>query len=183
MQKKGKCGKHLEAIRIYVETLNKPDEAENYCNYVYNNESFKDNKKVFYYLLKIYLNSEDDGIRIKASTDLLNKHSNKIDSCLALEIIPADMIKCKNLAKFLESMLDSVLYKKRKLQVTNYLTFALNLQVHELRINKQQNKFYVQDENLCKLCNKRLGKSAIVRYPDGNIIHYGCCKDQNVFNS
>jgi hypothetical protein len=54
--------------------------------------------------------------------------------------------------------------------------FALELQIHETKIMCQDKKFVVNDEQICKECNKRMGKSAMVRFPNGDLIHYGCSK-------
>ena len=176
----GKIGEHEEALNIYVNTLNDVNKAELYCKHVYLNPTYKNTKTVYYQLLKIYLNNESDDIRIKCSIDLLNEHSNKIANCHTLEMLPADSIKCKNLTNFFEIMLKKLCKQQRYYQLLKHLTFQLNLQVHELRILKQQTKFIINEEKICVICNKRLGKSAYVRYPDGKIIHYGCCKDPSL---
>lgn len=179
----GKLGQHEDALHIYVDVLNDTQKAELYCKNVYMNPSYKNSKNVYYQLLKMYLNSEIDDIRINSSIKLLNEHSNKIATCHTLEMLPAESIKCKNLANFFENMLNKLCRQQRHYQILKHLTFQLNLQVHELRIMKQQTKFIVNEEKLCQICKKRLGKSAIVRYPDGRIIHYGCRKDADVFES
>lgn len=176
----GKIGEHEEALNIYVNILNDVAKAELYCKHVYLNPSYKNTKNVYYQLLKMYLNNESDDIRIQCSIDLLNKHSNKIANCHTLEMLPSDSIKCQNLTNFFEIMLKKLCKQQRYYQLLKHLTFQLNLQVHELRIVKQQTKFVINEEKICVICNKRLGRSAYVRYPDGKIIHYGCCKDPSL---
>jgi hypothetical protein len=179
----GKLGEHEEALNIYVNILNDITKAELYCKHVYLNADYKNTKNVYYQLLKLYLNNESDDIRIACSINLLNEHSNKIANCHTLEMLPSESIKCKYLTNFFEIMLNKLCKQQRYYQLLKHLTFQLNLQVHELRILKQQTKFVINEEKICVICNKRLGKSAIVRYPDGKIIHYGCCKDASLFNS
>jgi hypothetical protein len=176
----GKLGEHEEALNIYVNILNDVVKAELYCKHVYMNPTYKNTKNVYYQLLKIYLNNESDDIRIKCSIDLLNEHSDKIANCHTLEMLPSDSIKCTKLTNFFEIMLKKLCKQQRYYQLLKHLTFQLNLQVHELRILKQQTKFVINEEKICVMCNKRLGRSAYVRYPDGKIIHYGCCKDPSL---
>ena len=176
----GKLGEHEEALNIYVNILNDVIKAELYCKHVYMNPTYKNTKNVYYQLLKIYLNNESDDIRIKCSIDLLNEHSDTIANCHTLEMLPSDSIKCTKLTNFFEIMLKKLCKQQRYYQLLKHLTFQLNLQVHELRILKQQTKFVINEEKICVICNKRLGKSAYVRYPDGKIIHYGCCKDRSL---
>ncbi|VDI24324.1 ATP-binding cassette, subfamily G (WHITE), member 2 [Mytilus galloprovincialis] len=58
------------------------------------------------------------------------------------------------------------------------LTYVF-MMVHEQRMFYQKAKVVVNDEKICKVCKKRLGNSAFVRYPNGVIVHYYCCKDPN----
>jgi hypothetical protein len=107
---------------------------------------------------------------------LLNAHSNKIGTSKTLELLPAQLMKCKNLSQFFETMLYRLVRSKHDTQIRNRLMISLQLQVHETKIISQDKKFVVTDEQMCKECNKRMGKSAMVRFPDGVLIHYGCLK-------
>ena len=175
----GKLGKHYEALSIYVNILSDTDKAEAYCDNLYSQSNILDSKQVYYTLLQIYLNSDYEEIRIGASIRLLNTYSNEIGSCRSLELLPADLIKCKNLSPFFESMLNRIIRNKHNTQVINRLMFALELQIHETKIMCTDKKFYVTDEQICKECNKRMGKSAMVRFPNGDLIHYGCSKNSD----
>lgn len=177
----GKLGKHLEALSIYVNNLNDTDKAESYCQHVYDNQSTVESKQVYYQLLQIYLNSEYEEIRIGASIQLLNAHSNEIGSCRSLELLPAELMKCKNLSPFFENMLNRLARNKHNIQIINRLMFSLELQIHETKILCQDKKFIVNDEQMCKECNKRMGKSAMVRFPNGDLIHYGCSKNSESY--
>ncbi len=176
----GKMGKHSEALNIYVNMLNDTDKAEAYCQHVYANNK-PESKQVYYELLQTYLKSEYEEIRIGASIRLLNAHSNEIGSCRSLELLPAELMKCKNLSPFFESMLNRLERNKHNVQIVNRLMFSLELQIHETKIMCQDKKFLVNDEQMCKECNKRMGKSAMVRFPNGDLIHYGCSKNSESF--
>lgn len=173
----GKMGRHPEALDIYVNILNDTEKAEAYCESVYSKSNIVDSKQVFYQLLQIYLKSEFEEIRIGASIRLLNAHSNEIGTSKTLELLPAELMKCKNLSQFFENMLNRLVRTKHDIKIKNRLMIALELQVHETMIMCQDKKFTVSDEQMCKECNKRMGKSAMVRYPSGVLIHYGCLKN------
>ena len=173
----GKLGKHNEALSIYVNILNDTEKAETYCDDVYLQPNITDSKQVYYQLLQIYLNSDYEEIRIGASIRLLNAHSDEIGSCRTLELLPADLMKCKNLSPFFENMLNRLVRNRHNTQILNRLMFALELQIHETKIMCQDKKFIVNDEQICIECNKRMGKSAMVRFPNGRLIHYGCSKN------
>ncbi|CAF0790190.1 unnamed protein product [Brachionus calyciflorus] len=173
----GKIGKHQEALSIYVNILNDTDKAEAYCEYIYSQPEIAGSKQVFYELLQLYLNSDYEEIRIDASIRLLNAHSNEIGTVRTLELLPAQLMKCKNLSQFFENMLDRLVRTKHDTKIRNRLMVALQLQIHENKILCQDKKFVVTDEQMCKECNKRMGKSAMVRYPNGVLIHYGCLKN------
>lgn len=177
----GKLNKHKEALKIYVDILNDTDKAEAYCEHVYTSSSTPEAKEVYYQLLEIYLKSEYEEIRIGASSRLLNAHSNEIGSCKSLELLPADLFKCKNLSPFFENMLNRLARNKHTTQIINRLMFSLELQIHETKILCQDKKFIVNDEQMCKECNKRMGKSAMVRFPNGDLIHYGCSKNSEAY--
>ena len=72
---------------------------------------------------------------------------------------------------------------KHDMQVRNRLMIALQLHVHEAKIMCQDKKFVVTDEQICKACHRRIGKSAMVRYPSGVLIHYGCMKNFEAANT
>jgi hypothetical protein len=173
----GKMGKHHEALSIYVNTLNDTEKAEHYCANIYSKADVLDSKQVYYELLQIYLSSDYEEIRIDASIRLLNAHSHEIGSSSTLELLPAQLMKCKNLSQFFETMLTRLVRNKHDMQIRNRLMIALQLQVHETKIMCQDKKFTVTDEQICRSCNKRIGKSAMVRYPNGTLIHYGCMKN------
>ena len=173
----GKMGNHKEALSIYVNILNDTQKAEAYCDYIYSQSYIAGSKEVFYELLQLYLNSDYEEVRIDASIRLLNMHSKEIGTVKTLELLPAQSMKCKNLSQFFENMLDRIVRTKHDTQIRNRLMVALQLQVHENKIMCQDKKFVVTHEQICHECNKRMGRSAMVRYPNGVLIHYGCLKN------
>jgi hypothetical protein len=173
----GKMGKHHEALSIYVNKLGSTEKAEHYCAQIYaKKEAVQDSQRVYAELLHVYLSSDYEEVRIESSIRLLNGHSREIGSSGTLDLLPASLMKCKNLSQFFESMLTRLVRSKHDMQIRNRLMIALQLQVHETKIMCQDKKFELRGEEMCRACQKRLGKSAMVRYPNGTLIHYGCMK-------
>lgn len=184
----GKLGKHEDALKIYVYKLNNTQKAEEYCKQVYKNQSkYPNSSNIYFYLLNMYLKSDNYEQRNVNSIKLLNEYSNEIASSnsgvvnLTLDMLPDD-INLSNIQQFINIMLIQSNKLKHSCQLMKNLLFSLNLQINDLKLVQQSTKFVLNEEKCCYKCNKRIGKSAIVRYPNGTIIHYGCCKDSNVLN-
>ncbi len=190
-----KKGKHHDALSIYVDKLNDTEgrglsKAEAYCEHVYEqakaldpkSREHQESKEVYYTLLQIYLNSPYPKIRIDSSIKLLNDHSIEIGSCRSLELLPADLMNCQNLTPFFCTMLKRLTRNKHQNQIINNLMYALELEIHQNKIHYQAKKFTVTDEQICKECKKRMGKTAMVRFPNGDLIHYGCSSSSQANN-
>jgi len=44
----------------------------------------------------------------------------------------------------------------------------------EKSIDAKSKAIIVGEERVCPICHKRLGKSVISVFPDGQVVHYGC---------
>ena len=186
----GRLGRHEQALGIYVHILKDDDLAKRYClNYF--DRGREGNKDVYYYLLKMYLHppsssslgmSASQGVKPKQNMDaafrLMQEHATKIDVSKSLELLPIST-NISEILTYLEKVMEHQASIKRYNQVLKSMLYAENLQVHEQRMFYQKAKVVLNDEKTCKVCKKRLGNSAFVRYPNGVIVHYYCCKDPN----
>lgn len=186
----GRLDRHEQALGIYVHILRDDTLAKRYClNYF--DRGREGNKDVYYYLLKMYLQpppssslgmSASQGIKpqqnMTAAFRLLQEHATKIDVSKTLELLPTST-PVAEILRYLEKVMEHQATIKRDCQVLKSMLYAENLQVHEQRMFYQKAKVVVNDEKICKICKKRLGNSAFVRYPNGVIVHYYCCKDPN----
>lgn len=186
----GRLGRHEQALGIYVHILRDDHLARKYClNYF--DRGRDGNKDVYFYLLKMYLQpppssslgmSASQGVKpeqnTKSAFKLLEEHATKIDVAKALELLPVTT-KIEVIFQYLKKVMEYQATIKRDCQVLKSMLYAENLQVHEQRMFYQKAKVVLNDEKMCKVCKKRLGNSAFVRYPNGVIVHYYCCKDPN----
>jgi len=158
-----------------------------YCNLCYQSDS-PSSKEVYYYLLKLLLQPNDatkiPGLAYPAdvnrlpdiSTALktLGQYPSRIDPIKTLQILPAG-IPLQQLERFLHRSVQSCAADRRQLQLLRGLLYAEHLQVHEQRIEYQNQRIVITESNICHVCKKRFGnQSAFVRCPSGEIVHYSC---------
>nr|CAG4640626.1 EOG090X0131 [Eulimnadia texana] len=183
----GKLGRHEQALSIYVHILKDIAGALNYCERSYqpNHNSGSD---VYFHLLRLLLQpwavAQVPGLVYSqpvpnvadtdTALDLLDRYASKIDPMKVLEILPSN-IPLKRLRTFLKRCVEASTAEKRKLQLLRGLLYAEHLQVHEQRIEKQNQKIIMTESNICYVCKKRFGShSAFVRRANGEIVHYSC---------
>ncbi|KAK2560444.1 Vam6/Vps39-like protein [Acropora cervicornis] len=130
---------------------------EAYCQRNFN-EDREGSKDVYVSLLRMYLEpSGEEGKDFKPNVavalNLLQEHRQKI-------AIAKDKEK-----------------KRKNSQVLKGLLFAEHLQIQEQRMHYQARKILLTDERACRVCHKKIGNSAFVYYPTGEILHYYCRKN------
>jgi len=207
----GKLGRHEQALSIYVNILDSIPAALDYCHSCYQSQS-PSTKEVYYYLLKLLL-QPDEALKIpglaypllerksdlRTALDVLDRFPSRIDPIQTLLLLPPSTPLCQ-LQRFLQRSMESYASDKRELQLLRGLLYAEHLQVHEQRIEFQNQKVVVTESNICHVCKKRFGNqrsvqryifplfplisfhffivfffySAFVRYPGGDIVHFSC---------
>lgn len=185
----GKLGRHEDALTIYTHILQNFSKAENYCLKNYNKDK-PGNQDVYLILLKLYLpTSEKQRMDIPAigyisppepnierALNILKEYSCQIDSFKALSLLPP-IIPVSAVKNFLECVLHTIQTRKYDVQLTKSLLYSEHLQVQARRILYHSNKLIVTDLDMCRVCQKRIGKSAFAHFPTGVTVHYSC-KDQ-----
>lgn len=132
-------------------------------------------------LLRMYLEpSGEEGKDFKPNVavalNLLQEHRQKIAIAKALELLPPS-IEVREVYAFLLSVLEDKEKKRKHSQVLKGLLFAEHLQIQEQRMHYQARKILLTDERACRVCHKKIGNSAFVYYPTGEILHYYCRKN------
>lgn len=188
----GKQGQHEEALSIFIYVLNNPKRAEEYCLSVYK-KKLPNSKDIFFLLLKLYLHPPETfssnqlkrKMSVSSSTEspipinskivkLLNDHGDKIDPLKAINELPNDfdLIQLKN---YLSSTLKCKLQASHEKEMFRQLVMSKFYQVQKTWIQLQQaNKIVIDDSTVCQVCNKKIGLSAFVRFPNLDLVHYSC---------
>ncbi|XP_035234198.1 vam6/Vps39-like protein [Stegodyphus dumicola] len=185
----GKLGRHEDALAIYAHVLRNFSKAEKYCekNYCKDKPS---NQDVYLILLKLYLPPTENqkisipGVGYVSSPEpnvdraiqILKEYSHQIDSFKALSLLPS-IVPVSAVKNFLECILHNIQAKKYSVQLSKSLLYAEHLQVQARRIHCHSYKLIITDLDMCRVCQKRIGKSAFAHFPTGVTVHYSC-KDQ-----
>lgn len=195
----GKMGQHEEALSIFIYFLNNPKRAEEYCLSVYQ-KKLPNSKDIFFLLLKLYLHppssfsstqlqrkmsvssasqlSSDSSLpSINFSSKivrLLNEHGDKIDPLKAIAELPNefDLVRLKD---YLNSTFKRKLQESHEKEMFRQLIMSKFYQVQKTWIQLQQaNKIVIDDSTICQVCSKKIGRSAFVRFPNLDLVHYSC---------
>lgn len=181
-----KLGKFGQALIIYVQVLGNIERAIEYCGEVYDREN-PNTHIVYTNLIRILLHppkqSPYNEVQlhprcmqpdVETVLDILEKHTDKVEPEEILKMMPND-IPLIRLKKFIETAMHLCLEKKRRIQIHKGLFYAGHLQLQEQRIKLQSQFFTLTELSTCSNCCKKFSnQSALVRLPNGNIVHYSC---------
>ncbi|XP_018576853.1 vam6/Vps39-like protein [Anoplophora glabripennis] len=183
----GRLGKHEEALNIYVRALGDVEKAETYCRKVYD-KGLQGSQNVYASLIKLILDPNScqltlPGLVLSPKTaqadlelalQLLEQHASRMNPLQALQILP-DSVPVSRIHKFLSVALYNVIQDRRRVQLMKGLLYAEHLQCQEMKLALQSQHVLVTELNVCPVCKKRFGnQSALVRYPNGDVVHYSC---------
>ncbi|CAH1953985.1 unnamed protein product [Acanthoscelides obtectus] len=183
----GRLGKHEEAHTIYVRALGDIDKATEYCKKVYD-KNLPGYQTVYVSLIKLILNPDSCTLSLpglvlcpktaqpdlELALKLLKEHACHMDPLDALSILP-DNVPVSRIAKFLSVALHKVIQERRNVQLMKGLLYAEHLQCQEMKLALQSQHVLVTELNVCPVCKKRFGnQSALVRYPNGDVVHFSC---------
>lgn len=189
----GKLGRHEQALAIYVLILGDVERALLYCENVCKTPSDL-NQDVYVILMRILMNPGQGSLKgplanvprhpktsvadLETALNILEKHADKISPLKALSVLP-DSVPLIRLKHFLESALDGQLTLKRRMQILKGLLYAEHTQVQELKHFHEGKSIVIDKFDVCPVCKKRFGnQSAVIRYPNGDIVHYSCKLDK-----
>lgn len=190
----GKLKRHEKVLAIHVQILGDIQKAIAYCESVYKDDVDAAAKTIFIQLIRILLNPPTTppyiGVELhpkckepnlEAVLEILELHATKLDPHAVLQILPGN-IPLIRLQPFLESALQHSLERRHNTQVLKGLLYSSNLQLQEQRMHLESRSVLVSEFSVCHVCGKKFpNQSALVRKPDGTIVHY-LCRDQNYPN-
>lgn len=194
----GKLGQHEEALSIFIYVLNNPKRAEEYCSSVYK-KKLPNSKDIFFLLLKLYLHPPETfsstQLQRKMSVSsasqlsndfsssgnfsskiikLLNEHRDKIDPLKAIAELPND-ISLVSLKDYLDPTFTKKLQESHEKEMFKQLIMSKFYQVQKTWIQLQKaNKIVIHDSTICPVCNRKIGRSTFIRFPNLDLVHYGC---------
>ena len=104
---------------------------------------------------------------------LLERHYDRIDACEALNSLPG-ATKISALRPYLFAMLRYKTEVQRKKMVARQLLRVEDVKVKQLSIRAQSRSVTVTDARVCPVCNRPIGNSVILVYPNGTVVHHAC---------
>lgn len=181
-----KLGKYNQAIAVYHQILGDTERAIEYCAEVYDKAN-PATHGVYTHLVRSLLNPPRQPLYndvplhprsqecdVETVIEIIEKHTDKVEPEEIIRLMPSD-IPLIRLKKFLETSMHLCLENKRRMQVLKGLYYAGHLQLQEQRIKLQSQHFTITELSTCEVCRKKFSnQSAIVRLPNGNIVHYSC---------
>lgn len=151
-----KLGQHTEVLKIYVEQLEDPGMAEQYCADVYERAvgggldgldlpqaRIEEDKDVYLDLLEVYRNQQASGDSRgeEHMQQLLVKHFNRLDPVKVMGKLPQDM-KLAKVQAYLERVMRWLESERRTMQIKHQL-----LKVHHANLSHQETKMQIEQQS------------------------------------
>jgi len=119
------------------------------------------------------LSGKDDAETLQKAIGLLEKYYNKVDPTKALKLLPAEM-PVQSVLQYLRKSLRYTWSEQRRQQVTRQLLRVQEVKVKKELIDEQVQKVVIDENTICPVCGRPIGTSAILRYPNGVVVHLSC---------
>ncbi|KAF5762333.1 putative vacuolar sorting protein 39/Transforming growth factor beta receptor-associated domain 1 [Helianthus annuus] len=123
---------------------------------------------------------DDEGvsnIMLDEVLDVLIQRWDRVNGAQALKLLPKET-KLQNLVPFLGPLLRKTSEAHRNFSVIKSLRESENLQAKDELYRQRKAVVKITADNMCSLCNKKIGTSVFAVYPNGNtIVHFVCFRD------
>ncbi|KAI6822210.1 hypothetical protein KC340_g12875 [Hortaea werneckii] len=141
---------------------------------------------IFATLLGLYLKPpHDEEKRWPQALDLLSRHGARLPASSTLDLMPDDLA-VNQMQNYFQGRMRHTTSLLRTEQIVKGLESVRRANT-ERRCLLGEDKFAdmgvkggrnrrvrITEEDLCKVCHKRFGASAVRVYPDNTVVHYGC---------
>ena len=190
----GKIKNHDKAIRKLLSTKDYA-KAEKYCA----EKQEKLLTKLFSFYISEYKQIEEDLTGDPTNSNLLDEKNKalqninrflkkyashpQLDPAETLELIPDDWTLWdedhqNGVYSFLFYALSSSLHKKRNMKVARYVSQMDSLTTEFKLLQAQSAHVEITNSRKCELCNKVIGRTVFVVYPNGIVTHHTCSQDK-----
>ena len=146
-------------------------------------------KNIFAILLSLYLRPpHDEEKRWPQALDLLSRHGARLPASSTLDLMPDDLA-VKELQPYFLGRIRHTTSALRQEQVVKALSSVQRAnadrrlllgddklaEIGERGVKGGRNRrVRITEEDLCRVCHKRFGASAVRVFPDDGVVHYGC---------
>ncbi|KAK5120212.1 hypothetical protein LTR85_006418 [Meristemomyces frigidus] len=141
---------------------------------------------IFAILLGLYLRPPPgEEKRWPQALDLLSKHGARLPASSTLDLMPDDLAvaqlqdyfrgRVRNATSILrEEQIVRSLEGVRKVNTERKLLLGPDEAQMDGKPHGRNRRVRITEEDLCKVCHKRFGASAIRVFPNNEVVHYGC---------
>ena len=199
-------------MTIYVFQLQDQSKAEEYCNRTFALSTSKhpsgalidpDDPSspigVYITLLSLYLDPPSPYEKnFEAALALLSRHGPRLPAYNALDLLPGSL-PIKDLEEYFlnrmrtatslarEQAIISALNNVNDTRIKSKLFFGDDIESGRINTSTPaagyNRRVVIGEAKMCNVCHKRLGRSAIRVWPDGEIVHYGCTERRRLGRS
>ncbi|KAH6568621.1 hypothetical protein BASA50_000417 [Batrachochytrium salamandrivorans] len=168
----GRLKRHKEAISIYITKLCNFKLACSYCEDQYDADN-SESAEVFTILLELLM--QDSSRTLKDNLEFLSIYACKLNATTTLRLLQPD-IALSVLEKFLYKSHDTLIDAKNMNIVRTSMLRAERIQLQKQLISLQSRRVYISDENMCKICLKRISNAMLAQFLDGSMAHAYCVR-------
>lgn len=152
----------------------------------YEPEDSPNRPNIFAILLGLYLRPpQGEEKRWPQALDLLSKHGARLPASSTLDLMPDDLAvaqlqdyfrgRIRNATSILrEEQVVRSLEAVRKVNTERKLLLGADEVQMDGKPHGRNRRVRITEEDLCKVCHKRFGASAIRVFPNNEVVHYGC---------
>ncbi|XP_058766537.1 vacuolar sorting protein 39-like [Vicia villosa] len=124
-----------------------------------------------------FIEEGDTSIMLDEALDLLSRRWDRINGAQALKLLPKET-KLQNMLPFLGPLVRKSSEMYRNCSVVRSLRQSENLQVKDELYKRRKPVMKIGSDNMCSLCNKKIGTSVFAVYPNGKtLVHFVCFRD------
>ncbi|XP_045786696.1 vacuolar sorting protein 39-like [Trifolium pratense] len=124
-----------------------------------------------------FIEEGSTSIMLDEALDLLSRRWDRINGAQALKLLPKET-KLQNLLPFLGPLVRKSSEMYRNCSIVRSLRQSENLQVKDELYSKRKEVIKISGDNMCSLCNKKIGTSVFAVYPNGKtLVHFVCFRD------
>ncbi|KAI8923125.1 vacuolar sorting protein 39 domain 2-domain-containing protein [Entophlyctis helioformis] len=166
----GRLKKHRDALEIHVKRLHSYEGARLYCERHYN-PTDPQSRNIFTILFELCMLSTDR--TTEQNLHFLAMYASKINGSIALRFLQPTM-PLTALEEYLSTSLDSLANSKNAGLIQLAILRAERAQLQEHLMHLQTQRVEIADDNMCRICLKRISTAMFTHFADGTTAHAYC---------
>jgi hypothetical protein len=162
-------GAHEDVLHIYAHILHRHELVERYC--IRNN--------VFRTALEVYLKPQFAKESMPHAMSLLSLNFQQAQGQVSFRDVLAmcpEEVSVNDVLPYFDALLTENEARRKEQKIQAALWKQENQRVREMLCREQARLVRVMPEKNCSVCKKRIGTSVFAVYPNNDIVHFSCIK-------